>query len=185
MDIAHNTRPVLNPEMQFGKLLKQEKKEKKSPPPFLLDDEVFEHKAEKEEDADADVSLSQLRSVYDTYKMNESYQQFLDQYAPLTKEYLDKYLSNDDIDPRGIQYDFKAAKFWLGKTAVDFDKEDFIIGGITYKGTPGLYELLFKTNPIGANKKDRENYRDILNRTNLYRQDNNSNKKLIAINTPK
>ena len=40
--------------------------------------------------------------------------------------------------------------------------------GVTYPGTAGLYELLFKKEPMGYSSKDLDNYMDILKRTNAY-----------------
>ncbi|CAG9771500.1 unnamed protein product [Ceutorhynchus assimilis] len=45
-------------------------------------------------------------------------------------------------------------------------------------GTPGLYELLFKKEPVGDKKADLDNYMDILTRTNAYRRNNNPNEQV-------
>ncbi|CAG9760289.1 unnamed protein product [Ceutorhynchus assimilis] len=45
-------------------------------------------------------------------------------------------------------------------------------------GTPGLYELLFKKEPVGYKKADLDNYMDILTRTNAYRRNNNPNEQV-------
>ncbi|CAG9759838.1 unnamed protein product [Ceutorhynchus assimilis] len=46
------------------------------------------------------------------------------------------------------------------------------------RSTPGLYELLFKKEPVGYKKADLDNYMDILTRTNAYRRNNNPNEQV-------
>lgn len=58
-------------------------------------------------------------------------------------------------------------KFSIGDYPSNFHGPDIIIKSVRYKGTPGLCELLFKNNPIGCNKKDGNEYLDILKRTNI------------------
>lgn len=41
-----------------------------------------------------------------------------------------------------------------------------IFKSVQYKGTSGLYELLFKNNPIEYNEQDEEKYLDISKSTN-------------------
>ena len=47
-----------------------------------------------------------------------------------------------------------------------------------YKGTTGLYELLFYKHPKGYTKIDLDNYMDILKRTNVYIRNNDPNEQV-------
>lgn len=59
----------------------------------------------------------------------------------------------------------------VGDSELQIDKSDnFIINGKVYKGTPGLYELLFKNIPNGYTKRDLNKFKKICIQTNLHRR---------------
>lgn len=58
-------------------------------------------------------------------------------------------------------------KIYIGDSEIEFDGPDVKIKNRKYKGTSGLYELLFINQPIGYNK-DEKDYNDILKRTNAF-----------------
>lgn len=55
--------------------------------------------------------------------------------------------------------------YMMGKNTVQFIDNDIVINDVTYKGTEGLYELLFKKKPEGFTKNDLETYSAILKQT--------------------
>lgn len=133
----------------------------------MEDGDVFESKNDEDDDDDDEksVDLSQLKS-----EVSEPvFQEFLNQFNPLPRKYLEEYLDDVNIDPNGMKYDITTSKWSIGKSPVKIDGDDIIVENVRYKGTPGLYELLFKTTPIGVKPDDEKNYKHIMERTNLYR----------------
>lgn len=71
----------------------------------------------------------------------------------------------------GVHYDPKHEKWTLGTKDVMFDdNSDIIIGGKKYKGTKGLYELLFLPNPdkVFVHESDMREYAEILESTSAH-----------------
>jgi hypothetical protein len=100
-------------------------------------------------------------------------EEFLNAYEPLPRQYLEMLISDTDHDidyTYGVHYNPALDAWELGKTPVKVEGKDLIINNITYTGTPGLYELLFKRFPTGATEKDKENYARIIKDTNLARK---------------
>jgi len=56
--------------------------------------------------------------------------------GPIAHEYLNNYLTEKGDRIFGIKY--KNGVYYLGKTRVDFDGNDLIIGNDTYPGTPSF-----------------------------------------------
>lgn len=105
-----------------------------------------------------------------------AYQEYLDSYHPLTAEYIDKYYRNTDEEPRdvenGVQLDTDTEKFSLGDKEIRFlDNGDFSINSNIFKGTRGLYELLFMKNPSSTyiKKDDVVAYKRITSLVNLFK----------------
>lgn len=148
-------------------------------PSFIDDGDVFEGQPEETspELEDPRIALHELTST-------PAYKEYLEWYEdPLPRVYIDRLIRDvkGEFDHRtGIRYDDVASKFYIGDSEVHFEKADFKIKDITYKGTPGLYELLFKKNPIGQNKKDIENYNDILRRTNSLHRNYDPTQQIIG-----
>nr|CAI5855920.1 unnamed protein product [Callosobruchus analis] len=63
-------------------------------------------------------------------------------------------------------------KIQIGDSQLDIVGSDVYVKGKRYKGTQGLYELLFKKYPNKAlfNDEDVENYRRIVYKTNAHRR---------------
>lgn len=76
----------------------------------------------------------------------------------------------------GLVYNPESQNWSIGKDTVTLNGPNLIIGDLEYKGTPGLYELLFKRKPIGATEHDKWTYVDILKRSHaIYRHNSDSN----------
>lgn len=94
---------------------------------------------------------------------------YLEQYDPLPRYYIEKIITDGigDFDTQyGVNYDITTSKWRIGDSEINLDGKDFVVKGIRYEGTPGIYELIFKKKPLGYKPEDEENYKDILERTN-------------------
>lgn len=114
-----------------------------------------------------DESIHQFAEI--TRDENEVFKEYLSQFHELPRMYIKENIQDTEgqFDHRyGVTHDIELDKFSIGGSVINFDGPDLIINGIRYKGTPGLYELLFKKNPLGYAKKDEEEYMDIMKRTN-------------------
>lgn len=104
---------------------------------------------------------------------SETFSQYLDQFHELPRQYVKENIQDTEnqFDHRfGIYHNIATDKFKIGDSIVRFDGSDIIVKNVRYPGTVGLYELLFKNNPIGYSQKEADDYFDILKRSNaLYR----------------
>lgn len=132
------------------------------------DNDVFEETDPSEQ------SLAELKAEFEaSLRRPEVYAQFVEQYPKITQEYLRKYWFNSgDIDSNGLKYEIADDSWQLGSQPVNFIKNgDIKIGPITYKGTQGLYDLLFLKEPKYHTSNDEKEYADILKRTGIYFND--------------
>lgn len=130
----------------------------------------------------SDISVEEARNEISNILNSETFSIYLDQYdSPLPRTYVEDMIrdTNDEFDfQMGINLDLATDKFSIGDSVVDFDGPNFIIKGVKYLGTPGLYELLFKKDPLGYTEKDKAEYVDILRRTNTLRRNYNPKEQL-------
>ena len=83
--------------------------------------------------------------------------------GPIALNNLNKYLTKDKGDSAfGIKN--VGDGYYLGKTKVDLKGDDIEIGGKTYKGTPGLWNLFAAKEPDEglATEEDKNNYVEAL-----------------------
>ena len=69
----------------------------------------------------------------------------------------------------------KNKKFHIGNKPVTIKDNDIIIDGITYTGSPGLWELITSKDPKNFTEEDFEKYMGLLVQTDTIFQDNNPN----------
>ncbi|CAG9760302.1 unnamed protein product [Ceutorhynchus assimilis] len=111
------------------------------------------------------------KSIHDR---SGAYEEFLDQYPKVAQEYVDRYYKqSDEIDHSyGLKHDMKTDDWSMGSQKVNLlPNGDIKVGGVSYKGTQGLYDLLFLKKPIYQTEDDKLQFTDILNRTNVHRRD--------------
>lgn len=119
-------------------------------------------------------SSAAAQNSYD--EMPEAGEQFLSQYADITKQYLKGYMSDvtGQFDTTyGLRYDATLNKWMLGRSIVKFDEHgNVFVEDTPFTGTEGLYQLLFLNRPKLdlISKQDEENYRKILNLSSVYRR---------------
>ncbi|XP_031332227.1 uncharacterized protein LOC116162691 [Photinus pyralis] len=144
--------------------------------PSILEDSEY---GDPTPEDDIDVpTLDDLREELSHVGTNPAFEEFLDQYHGLPKIYVEGIFrdTNNEYDHKyGVRYEPTLNKFFVGDSELDFAKEDIVIVSsngerFTYKGTPGLFELLFKRNPIGFKSADSKAYRDIIIRTSAARR---------------
>lgn len=147
---------------------------------FLEDDEVFG-------DNPTPVALNEENEEADLMRppspINEqAVITYVDQFGPLPRQYIGDYIRDTegvfDDGVMAVTINFKKDTYRIGNSNIQFNSKnnDFVIDGITYKGTPGLYELLFKKHPIGYNENDKIQYADILKRTDAAMKKHNPEK---------
>lgn len=113
---------------------------------------------------------------------------YLDQYKWLPKKYISEMLrdTEDLFDSKyGIRFDNEIESFHIGDTRVFIDDNDIIFNNKRYKGTIGLYELLFKKAPANYTKEDLESYREMLLKSNAYRRYYKANQQVDGSRLPK
>ncbi|KAL1489833.1 hypothetical protein ABEB36_013765 [Hypothenemus hampei] len=99
---------------------------------------------------------------------------FLTTYPAPIQPYIYAFLKeSSQIDKYyGLKYDSDTDIWTLGSSKVNFLPNGTIaILNQTYKGTPELYELLFFARPKTYTSMDEVAYKDILQKTSVYRKD--------------
>lgn len=107
--------------------------------------------------------------------LNESViEDFLDQYDPLPRHYLEQFIKSGDKNEYdttyGVRYNIESDKWRIGDSNIEIDGKDVILKGKRYAGTPGLYELLFKTAPVDYNDFDLQQYKEIISASNAHKK---------------
>lgn len=154
-------------------------------PSFLNDDEVFEFSTNKTPETSAnesniDQSTQEIREDILNLTKTAGYNEYLDSFHPLVRSFVDSSItgSRDSDNTHGLFHNVDTEKWKIGDSNVDFVNENVKVKNITYKGTPGLYELLFFKDPKGYTNNDLKNYMDILTKTNAYRRNNDPNEQV-------
>lgn len=96
------------------------------------------------------------------------------EYPKLVRDYINLYYSKSDkIDHTyGLNHDPHTNSWKMGSERVEFlSNGDIKLGDVTYKGTRGLFELLFLKEPMYPTRSDEAQFEDILQRTNAHRRD--------------
>lgn len=138
------------------------------------DDEISATKeaedAKSEEENDEDEVLnstnrneSMINDIYDTSSSGN-----------LGKKYFTNMVMQDaSVKKKCHVYGARVANnsIMVGNSVLTTDHDDnIIIGGKTYRGTPGLYELIFKTSPKKFTSVDLKNFKNIMKLTNAHKK---------------
>lgn len=175
-------------------------KKSSSPSPLHLKDDNDDDISSKEIDNENNLSFPTFISSSSPQKNIEEGNVFEDamsdtseisEPAKLVEEYTKGYLNDSHKEKYdteyGLKYNPKKNQWLLGNASIKFDtdSDDFIIDSTdtkssrgtqgvtkTFKGTKGLYELLFKKepDPLSYTKDDEKNYDEILKLTNVYKR---------------
>jgi len=119
----------------------------------------------------------------------ENFIKTLENYPTQVQSFIYKYHQQPkEIDKTyGLKYNSDTDSWTIGSSKVEFlPSGDISVLGRTYKGTQGLYELLFFKHPLkNYAQTDERAYGDILQKTNAYRRDFSPHGKVIAPNSYK
>ena len=123
-------------------------------------EDVFEDIGEKSSEKDA----------------RDALEAYVNAFGPLGEEYLRKLL----LWPRckldhtfGVRVNLNKSKYYIGNQEIEFDEEDCVrVGGETYHGSRGLFELLFMRNPDKheITNSDKRKYKQILEISSAHKQ---------------
>lgn len=112
---------------------------------------------------------------------DESFRDYLSQYDTLPRSYIKAMLSDDNhlFDHKyGVRHNPDTEKFYIGDSQLIIEGNNIIVKNKVYKGTHGLYELLFKKFPKHFTQHDEQAYKDIVLKTNAHRRYYQSNKQV-------
>lgn len=161
------------------------------------EDEEMIKKEIKHEYYDVDVDDNEdveNKSLYESFVQQDNTQQhdviqdYLNKFHPEQRKYLWNLIFDHKKEfdlTTGIRYDNTENVWKIGSSNVELDEADVIIEGRRYKGTHGLYELLFKKNPKNYKWDDAMNYRDILISSNALHRNFNPNERLQGFRSHK
>lgn len=111
--------------------------------------------------------------------LNKSQIEYLDQFDSLPAKYIQEFINDPNTDPTLVgnvlpKYRVRRDEidnFYIGDSKLEIIGSDLIVKGKRYKGTPGLYKLLFRKNiPKRYTKDDEAAFKDIISRTNVNRK---------------
>jgi len=149
---------------------------------FALSDMRGDEEEAREEEEDevfetSDPSLG--ASVRQTLSTQQGIDMLHSQLGRLGRKYVGALLSGEKKTENDHVYGVYLGESgtMLGDKRFDVESDDsMIIDGIKYKGTPGLYELIFKRFPDDAiyNDNDQRTYKSILLNTNAHRRSHNA-----------
>lgn len=95
-------------------------------------------------------------------------------YESLARKYIDGMHRDEEnkiFDHKyGVRYDVGTGGLMIGDSNLSIDGSDIIVKNKRYRGTIGLYELLFKKNPHKYNLNDVDRYKQIVLKTNAHKR---------------
>jgi hypothetical protein len=93
-------------------------------------------------------------------------------------EYLKQYASDKRLVDTTFGIRSKDGDFYIGDSKISIEADDVTVGNKTYKGTPGLWELITMAKPNSSifDSHDHAVYAEILTKTNAMSQPHNPNK---------
>uniref|UniRef100_A0A6P7H1N5 Uncharacterized protein LOC114349294 n=1 Tax=Diabrotica virgifera virgifera TaxID=50390 RepID=A0A6P7H1N5_DIAVI len=116
------------------------------------------------------------------FEANQERTLFLDQYDPLPRKYITEMQAdflNKEFDHKYVvRFDETSEKLLIGNSEINIAGVDVLLKNKRYKGTSGLYELLFKKHPANFTDQDVNNYAKIVVATNAHRRHYLSSKQI-------
>ena len=130
----------------------------------------------KEAQADIEREEQQKQKEYEKLLnksiRNKSLQDYYEQYHTLPLKYIKKFLKDPNSKKSDgkfrVKFDKSIEQFSIGNKRIDFDGPDIIVAGKKFKGTKGLYGLLFNQHiPSDYTSEDGKNFKTILSKANV------------------
>ena len=112
---------------------------------------VYEHNPQESFFYDDDFRLDpNTHPIHTEAIPEESFEEYMDQYDQLPREFVRGFIrdTSNKYDRTYLRHDYETDHIYFGDSKVEFKGPDIVIKGEKFKGTPGLYELLFKTIPL-------------------------------------
>ena len=124
------------------------------------------------------ITLPQYPSIEVYEDAPEAPEQAVLQLGELATQYLQQYASNKKSVDTTFGIHSENGTFYIGDKPITIDGDDVTVGNTSYKGTPGLWELLTMAKPDNAiyDSTDLDAYAEILERSNAIAQPGNPNK---------
>ncbi|KYN11398.1 hypothetical protein ALC57_16448 [Trachymyrmex cornetzi] len=174
--LENRFKPIIEPLKQIVENTERENK-------LFEIDKVMENKQKNKQDEKVfeeigdDPSLE--TSVRQILNIPQGRNRLYSQLGPLGQIYVNTLLIGDKRNEIDLVYGvyFNENGTMLGNKNFDIDSDDtIIIDGVRYKGTPGLYELIFKKIPNDTiyTENDRQTYKHILLSTNAHKRHHNA-----------
>lgn len=134
-----------------------------------------------------DQSVKENKRHMQQYIGTQSFTDYLTEFHELPRNYIEGLVHNDsEYDHKtGVRHDSIQEKYYIGSAVIDFIGPDIKVGHKLYKGTTGLYELLFKNYPQGFSKDDEDAYKEILDTGNAYRVNFDPLERKLGLRTDK
>lgn len=148
-------------------------------PDIDVSDDVFEYIPELQE------PNNELRDKIDISQIhNDSFHDYLQQYkGELPREYMEAFIIDDSrFDKKYLVHDQILDKLWFGNSELKFVNDDIEVNKRQFKGTRGLYELIFKLDPNRSfvTAADSEAYGQLIQLTSANKLDFDINKRNIG-----
>jgi hypothetical protein len=165
----------INPEVQSLFTPPSPPVQKRKEPSFI-ETEIIAQDDGDDDDDDGSMEDSFNKSRVEMRAMldDPSAEGYLNQFHELPRQYIEGMIrdTEDKYDFQyGIRFDPVLNKFYIGNSPVEIkDDADLVIGNVTYKGSPGLYELLFMREPGKFSITDEHEYHDIIKQTSAHRR---------------
>lgn len=145
--------------------------------------QMYEEAYREGYDERLDESIRHAKKTVDEMMRAEVLESYLDSFSGKYPRYYVEQLIRDTEDKfdtqYGVRFDLESDKFAIGNKQLYFDNNDMYIMDdgkkITYAGTPGFYELMFKKEPEKYTPTDRKNYKDIVTRSAASRRNYDPN----------
>lgn len=103
--------------------------------------------------------------------------QDLNQYPRISQEYIENFWNKSKkIDlVYGPKYDSVVPRWYIGVKIIEFDRAtgDVLVDGVTFKGTHGLYNLIFFKDPEPYTQSDLNEYKSLLDVSSAHRDTRN------------
>lgn len=157
----------------------------------LTDEQVEKYAIDDENEVSDLVERSMSPEPHATTQINpQALTDYLEQYHPLPRKYIAEMLNDSDdlFDKKyGIRHNIIDESFHMGDSRIFFHDADIYLKHKRYKGTPGLYELLFKKSPLPQlfNSDDLKNYKEIILKTNAHKRYYQNNQQIDGSRLPK
>ena len=118
-----------------------------------------------------------IEPTIDSEEVVQSDTEYLEKFSDLPKTYISGMIhdtKNKHDFKYGVRYNPEEDAYYIGNSEIQFDGDNLIINNNEYRGTPGLYELLFKKHAHNFNNDDKKQYINIVKNTSAHKRNYNS-----------